>query len=543
MFKPSFDKETKVWSGPNVPPIYNPNQNLGQLIVRVLEQTPDAVTQISADTGVSVTCGEMRERILKIAAHLSALGLKQGDVVGVVAANTEHLAPAVFACFLLGLPVNPLAPMMIESDITQMYMKTKPKLIFCDGNNVEVVQNAVNSMQSGVKIFTISEKVNGYGSVVEIILSTVQKKTIIYPDVDPNSAALILCSSGSTGFPKGVIKTHINAIVEFNSVSSHMAHGQNVLLQSSAIFWFSGSYQMIMGTLYSYVRIITTQSLSPESLVNLISTFKVTEIFTPPFTAIGLLQMEGLEPFPGLKSWFIGGTMIQKGLCERIKRFIPNGKVIAGYGLSEQGLVTIDIDEARLGSLGTVSQNVCLKIVDDDGCALNNNHYGEIYSKAMTKFLGYFGEPEKTEEVCDGEWFKTGDIGCADDDGFVNIVGRKKELLKYSGFHVTPSELEAVVNEIEGVVSSYVVGVMEETGNDILHAFVIVDETKGLTDDFVLNYFNGRVIDPKRLRGGVHFVETLPVGLTGKVDRLKVRRMAEELQDAAKKVHNFTPLA
>ncbi|KAG5669220.1 hypothetical protein PVAND_017112 [Polypedilum vanderplanki] len=118
MYKPILIKKQKLeWSKSSTN--FNPDQNLGQLILRILKISPESVTQISADTKVSVTCG---------------------DVVGIVAANTENLAPAVFACFLLGLPVNPLAPIMIESDIVHMFSKTKPKLILCDENCLKIVQ-------------------------------------------------------------------------------------------------------------------------------------------------------------------------------------------------------------------------------------------------------------------------------------------------------------------------------------------------------------------------------------------------------------------
>jgi 4-coumarate--CoA ligase len=177
----------------------------------------------------------------------------------------------------------------------------------------------------------------------------------------------------------------------------------------------------------------------------------------------------------------------------------------------------------------------CLKhfdsfqIVDDDGNALDNNVQGEVWIKRELPFFGYYGDAEKTAEAYDGEWFKTGDIGYFDDDGFIYVIDRKKELLKFNNYQVTPSELENIINGIDGVASSCVVGVLKEnTGNDVIHAFVIVDESKGLTEDFVLNYVNDRVIDAKRLRGGVHFLATFPLGPSGKVDRKQLTKIAKE---------------
>ena len=111
----------------------------------------------------------MYERSIKIAKYLTKIGIKEGDLIGFVAANTENLAPAVFACFALGLPINPLAPAMNEKDIVQTFSTTKPKIIFCDAENVKVVQNAVDEMKSEAKILTVMDKVDGYECATEIL--------------------------------------------------------------------------------------------------------------------------------------------------------------------------------------------------------------------------------------------------------------------------------------------------------------------------------------------------------------------------------------
>lgn len=169
MSKTTYDVCSKIWRGPTIKPIYNPDQNLGHLILQLFQQTPKLVTQISAETNVSLTCEEMYKRTIKIAKFLLNSGLKEGDIVGLVTANTENLAPVVFACFTLGLPINPLSPIMNEKDIEQMFGKIKPKMIFCDASNLKVVQNSINELNSDAKILTVMDKINGYGCVCEIL--------------------------------------------------------------------------------------------------------------------------------------------------------------------------------------------------------------------------------------------------------------------------------------------------------------------------------------------------------------------------------------
>lgn len=165
----NYNAATKIWSGPEKPPIYNTNVSLGYLILNIFKGTPDRITQVFADNDTEMTCHEMRVRTIKVANHLMKSGLKQGDVVGIMASNSENLAPVVFACFTLGLPVNTLSQIMIESDIIDMYSKTKPKIFFCDSSSISTVQSAVNKMEIDPEIYTFMEKVDGYKFVNDLL--------------------------------------------------------------------------------------------------------------------------------------------------------------------------------------------------------------------------------------------------------------------------------------------------------------------------------------------------------------------------------------
>lgn len=173
----TYDRSNKVWCGPHHQTIFNPSASLGYLILNEFRKTPERITQVSADTGVEVTCHEMRQRTIKMVKHLQTLDLKQGDVVGIMASNSEYLAPVVFACFTLGLPINPLSPVLMESDIVHMYSKTKPKIIFCDAAVTQSLQDSVNKIEE-IKpvIYTLIEKVAGYDFVQEV-LSSVKTST------------------------------------------------------------------------------------------------------------------------------------------------------------------------------------------------------------------------------------------------------------------------------------------------------------------------------------------------------------------------------
>jgi 4-coumarate--CoA ligase len=165
----SYDPVEKIWSGELFESIYNPDQNVGHLILKILQQTPEKVTQVSHETNVEVTCGEMYKRTIKMANFIANLGLVQGDVVGFMACNSENLAPVIFACLSLSLPINPLHESMHKNELAQLWGKSKPKMIFCDGNLINLVKSTTTELKLNAKICTFMEKVEGYQFVDEII--------------------------------------------------------------------------------------------------------------------------------------------------------------------------------------------------------------------------------------------------------------------------------------------------------------------------------------------------------------------------------------
>lgn len=169
MYKPNYDSVNKIWSGPSRTSIYNENVNLGYLILSVIRSAPNRVFQVCDDTGAEMTSMELYTRTIKIAKSLSKSGLKKNDVVGYVAEDSENVSPVTVACLLLGLPISPLSPMLNEADITYMFGKTKPKLIFCNPAEIQKVENAVAKLDLECKIFTFKESVEGYQFVDDII--------------------------------------------------------------------------------------------------------------------------------------------------------------------------------------------------------------------------------------------------------------------------------------------------------------------------------------------------------------------------------------
>lgn len=167
-------------------------------------------------------------------------------------------------------------------------------------------------------------------------------------------------------------------------------------------------------------------------------------------------------------------------------------------------------------------------MVDSNGRQVGPNEHGEILIRDDPKFSGYHLDPVQTESTVRDGWFHTNDIAYFDNNHRLRFVDRKVEIMNYEGFYIIPHEMESIINEVDGVVGSCIVGVLDkETFNYIIHAFVVADKNKNLSPDTVLQHVNSKVIEPRHIRGGVHFVDSLPIGRTGKVDKIKLRESIE----------------
>lgn len=170
-----------------------------------------------------------------------------------------------------------------------------------------------------------------------------------------------------------------------------------------------------------------------------------------------------------------------------------------------------------------------LQILDDSGNKLGPGGIGEIVYRTETIFSGYFNDPVATAETIVDGWIHSGDVGYIDTDGFLFVTDRLKNIFKYEQVKVSAAELESIIDEIDDVVESCVVGVyQDDVGKDLIFAFVVKKSNSALSEKYVEEYVADKVVDKKRIRGGVYFADRLPVTVSGKVGRGEVKNWAIE---------------
>ncbi|XP_053699201.1 probable 4-coumarate--CoA ligase 1 [Sabethes cyaneus] len=525
-----YDPATKIWSGTKTPPLLNPNQSLGELILAMLAKTPDSITQISADTGARVTCEEMRLRTVRVAQNLTALGYGQQDIFTMAVRNGELVAPVVFACFALGIPLNTLDATFKRDDFSYMLETVKPKVVFCDQETLDEMQASIKMAGIDPVVYVFGETVSGFRHVEELLKPTGNEEYFVPAHFENVSSklAIVVCSSGTTGRSKGVCLSHSLCIANIAGMLD--CRPTDVLMGFSSLYWLSGLAFLLLGTVSGATRIITRESFRPSLALDIIERFRITLVFFPPSSLVAIVKHPGVvqTDFSSIRVLFSGGSMVSSDLKHSFEKLLPNANFHVGYGLSEAGgVVTLsDSDTYKDGCTGYIRATCQAKVVDDDGNALEIGEKGEILVKMEYNFLGYYKNQEATEEMLDNAgWLHTGDIGKFDRDGLLFVVDRKKDIIKYDNFQISPSEIEAVILELPGVANVCVVGI-PVPGNDLATALVIKSGKVDTNEAEIHQVVERQLANFKQLRGGVYFVKHLPFTPSGKVLRRQCRDTA-----------------
>ncbi|XP_059617915.1 probable 4-coumarate--CoA ligase 3 [Phlebotomus argentipes] len=549
MMSTKYDSDRKIWSGDvGSTPLFHDNVTLGRSVLYLLNLNPEKVCQISADDGSKRTNGEIYQSTLKIAFNLQKLGCAKGDVVGFVCRNSHDLTPAFLAAFFLGAPPNAVDVAFSKDEIRNMFKTTSPKFVFCDHDVTRTVQKALLELGSNATIIVIGQKdanfthiddlLDDKGSQMEIM------KLLLNPaEVDKRSVGAIICSSGTTGFHKGVAVSHKSLQLTFCNPGMGLFVGPtDKMFSFSSLYWLSGYTAMLMSIFSGVPRIMTTKPFSPELLLSIVKEYKVSMLITPPAHAAQLLNCPLLEKdsLANIRNYMCGGSLVTAELRNRIQPYLPNGLFTIGYGMTEVGGgVSAQFLPSSKTSVGTLGAGVTAKVLDEDGQQLGINEDGEIVVKTQTQFLGYYNNLKATKEILDKDgWIHTGDLGHFDEDGLLFITGRKKDVMKYNNFHVSASELEEILEKHPGVGQVIVVGIPDPVFTDLPAALVVKKNESTVSEEELIELVEKNVSDFKRLRGGVFFVNEIPMTPSGKLRKVKVKELAIELFKAKHSAKN-----
>ncbi|XP_073841197.1 uncharacterized protein [Musca autumnalis] len=531
--KPSYDPETKIWRGETKELTLNPDDSIASVVLKKLLERPEYIGQVGYQSGKELTNLEIAKRSVQVAKHFEKFRMQQCDIIGLCAGNTDYIAPLVFGALAAGLTISTLDPSFDKAGIKHVYSLTKPRLMFCDGELYERVRQALDECDlSATKVYTMSNHIEGVPSIMEFFED--------YEDVNPaefrvppmkegvHQTAFIVCTSGTTGLPKGVCISHSTFISNQFAVAGFK---DARMLCFSTLYWVSGLFTLIQGTIGGAKRIISSKPFSVEDFFDIVPRYKVNITMGPPSQIALAVSSDKIasSDLSSLTGCMIGGSAVSYSLAEKFRKYAKNAFCFTGYGSSETGGISGGICSPD-NSLGSLVPNVEIKIIDDDGNALGPNESGELCIRTALPWAGYYGNPTATKETYDSDgWIHLGDVGYFNDEGKLFMVDRKCDIRKYNNFHFAPSDIEKVIGELPQVADVCVVGIPHSIHGFLPAACVIKRDNAEIDEPEIYQHVVQRMQDFERLRGGVYFVDELPQTASGKIIRRKVTEMCERL--------------
>ncbi|XP_005183354.2 uncharacterized protein LOC101887454 [Musca domestica] len=539
-----YNEAEKIWSGPKSKEIYSRDMTVGEAIVLQLRKTPQKVIQILESTGETLTAQEFLDHSMALAKRMLEMGISAGDIVGGYAKHSLHLGTVMLASFLCGTPVHGVFQSFEKGVIAKIYETSRPKIIFCDQENYENVLYVLDKLQLDAKIVLMTGSIDGVLNIKDLI-----KKREDVGDLSAfpcsklcsSDTAAILSSSGTTGTPKGIMCSHQSML--HNNL--HLTVTQDsVIMCFSSMFWSTGILNFVQSLLYSALRIVPDRPYSPEYFFDLVERYKVTHCFATSAQITDWVTNHDKDvvrkSLQSIDTLLSGGTSIPQTIQDQIMELLSNGKkkpgFAMGYGTSEIFICT-SINggypfEYKAQTEGKLWPNRDMCIVDENGKRLGPNELGEIYVRTPYIWLGYYKNAKATAQAKDGEWIRTGDLGFFDDDGFLHLKGRAKEIIKWLSFQISPQSIEEMIQCIPGVSEVCVFAVTDLAAGSLVACAVVRtpdEEGQQLTAQMINEYLESKMDGLYLLRGGIYFLNDLPRTDTGKVQRMKMPQIIEEI--------------
>ena len=470
------------------------------------------------------------EQSRRYASVLRDRGIKPGDRVAILIPNVPQFTFAYYGILALGACVVPIHSLLKSEEIAYALKDSDAKMLIAAAPLIG--EGLPAALEVGVDILSVLD-----GGPVEVLrleaLAAAMPPVETYLARKPEDEAVVLYTSGTTGKPKGAVLTHDNILWNVQTISFdtiELKH-EDVMLGALPLFHSFGQTVVLNGGFRVGATIALVPRFEAGAVLDLLMKEKITVFVGVPTMFIALLEAAKSNPArPPLRIAVSGGSALPVTIIEKVKD-VFGIDIYEGYGLSETSPVAT-FNQARYGrkpgSIGCSIWGVDVEIADveisDRIEFMPTGERGEIVIRGPNVFNGYLNMPEATAEVMIDGWFRSGDVGIKDEDGFISIVDRTKDMIIRGGFNVYPREVEEVINRFPGVKQVAVIGVPDDVHGEEIVAVVIAEED--VDADELREWTKGHIGSYKYPRR-IEFVQELPLGPSGKVlKRVLVERFS-----------------
>ena len=543
--------------------------NFYEILTEVAKESPNQI--VLFEEKEKLKYHELKQNVDKVAAYLQLCGVNFGDKVAMAVANSQEFIISYLAITAIGAVAVPMNTFLKTTEFEYIINDCGARVLFASSSlakelialsDLEILRKIIWIGQTPKKLQSASKEEfsnvdEEYGesaylsSTPQILKEDMGKGYEVkninftealshkytlsitkYPKID--DLMHIIYTSGTTGKPKG-------AMICYKNILSNLvgAHKRFVVRKSDRFIVFLPMFHsftltaMVLLPIFSSASMVLIKSVFPFSNVLKQALLKRVTVFLgipAIYTAIGKAKIPWyFRWFNRIRLFVSGAAPLAKQTIDDFRVKFPRATLVEGYGLSEcSPIVAANLfDKQKLLSVGPVLNGYAVKIVNDEMMELPVGQIGEIIIKGDCVMQGYYGMPSVTDETIINGWLKTGDLGKVDEEGFIYIVDRKKDLIISKGINIYPREIEEVIYKLEAVEATAVIGVKDVHADEEVVAFIQVKEGMDLDEKTVRAHLKKNLANFK-IPKSIYFAEELPRNATGKV--LK-RVLKEQIKD------------
>ncbi|XP_052140995.1 4-coumarate--CoA ligase-like 5 [Oryza glaberrima] len=496
---------------------------------------PGRPALVDAATGIAISYPSFLAAVRSLAGGLwCSLGLRPGDVALVVAPSRLEVPVLDFALMSIGAVVSPANPVSTPEEYAHQVALSRPVVAFAAPEVAAKLPGHVRCVVIGSDEYGRLAASDGRRAAAPAAVAVKQSDT-----------AAVLYSSGTTGRVKAVAITHRNLIA---LMSLHADNREKVAREAAEageeppppavtllpipLFHVFG-FMMVLRSVSMGETSVLMERFDFIAALRAIERYRVTLLPAAPPVLVAMVKYEEARrrDLSSLLVIGIGGAPLGREVAEQFASVFPNVELVQGYGLTESSgavAATVGPEESKAyGSVGKLGSHLQAKIVDPStGEALGPGQRGELWVRGPIVMKGYVGDDEATAATVDSEgWLKTGDLCYFNEDGFLYIVDRLKELIKYKGYQVPPAELEHILQSHPGIADAAVIPYPDEEAGELPMAFIVRQPGSNITKEQVMDYVAKQVAPYKKVRR-VAFVTAIPKSPAGKILRRELVQQA-----------------
>jgi long-chain acyl-CoA synthetase len=497
---------------------------LGRLLTRHARYRPAHTAVVFEDERLSYR--QFNEIVNRWAGALAALGVGRGERVATILPNSLELLATYWACAKLGAAAVPLSPLLLAPGVVSLLNDAKPRVVVGTRTRNDVLDQVRPQLgeRSAVSWVLIDGEMPGYSSYASLCAAASADEPTV--EVEAGDLMTIMYTSGTTGLPKGIMHTHfIRAMYAGLMSSSWRMSAESVVLQTGALV-FNGAMLTLLSAVYCGATYILHRQFDAQAMIETIAAEKVTHVMMVPAQIIAMLNAPTFDPdkVASLEMILSLGAPLLKAHKDHLNRVLP-ARLYELYGVTEGFATVLDRADAvrKAGSVGVPPPFFDMRIVDEDGRDCAPGQVGEIIGRGPLCMAGYLNRDDLTAQTIRNDWIYTGDLGHVDEDGYLYLVDRKKDMIDSGGVKVYPKDIEEIAIQHTAVQEVAVFGIPHDKWGETPMAAVILRAAARATGEELRDWINARVAARYQRVDRVVIMEDFPRNAAGKTLKREMR--------------------